>query len=70
MANLDYHDPRPTLSRVREPELDDDEPASLHALVVELEKRMKAAAKALDFEEAARLRDRIRELRRRQLMTE
>ena len=36
-------------------------------LIVELEKRMRAAAKALEFEEAARLRDRIRELRRQQI---
>jgi excinuclease UvrABC helicase subunit UvrB len=28
---------------------------------------MRAAAKALEFEEAARLRDRIRELRRQQI---
>ena len=36
-------------------------------LITELEKRMRSAAKGLEFEEAARLRDRIKELRRQQI---
>ena len=35
--------------------------------LAEIEKRMRAAAKALEFEEAARLRDRLKELRRQQI---
>jgi excinuclease ABC subunit B len=65
MSNLDYHDiGRPEL-RVSEPVPDDE--VSLAKLIGELEKRMKKAAKELDFEEAARLRDRVRELRRQQI---
>jgi excinuclease ABC subunit B len=68
MANLDYYGPggeRPRL-RERDEGAPEDE-ASLNRLIAELEKRMRAAAKALEFEEAARLRDRIRELRRQQI---
>ncbi|HOC43137.1 MAG TPA: excinuclease ABC subunit UvrB [Thermoanaerobaculales bacterium] len=68
MANLDYYGPggdRPRLGE-REPGAPEDE-ASLSRLISELEGRMRAAAKALEFEEAARLRDRIRELRRQQI---
>ena len=65
MSNLDYHDPHRPELRVSEPVPDDE--ASLAKLVGELEKRMKKAAKELDFEEAARLRDRVRELRRQQI---
>jgi excinuclease UvrABC nuclease subunit len=36
-------------------------------VVKTLRKEMQAAAKALDFEEAARLRDRIKELEQRQV---
>jgi len=67
MANLDYHDGPPRFSKVAEVDIDDDDPASLSRLVSELEKRMRDAAKRLEFEEAARLRDRIKELRRRQI---
>jgi excinuclease UvrABC helicase subunit UvrB len=35
--------------------------------IAERDKRMKTAAKRLDFEEAAQLRDRIKELRRQQV---
>ena len=37
--------------------------AELHKMITELEKQMKAAAKALEFEKAAQLRDQIVELR-------
>ncbi len=69
MANLDYYGPgvrQPRVSEAGEGELPEDE-VSLNRLITELEKRMRSAAKALEFEEAARLRDRIRELRRQQI---
>ena len=44
-----------------------DDAVSLNKLITELEKRMRVAAKALEFEEAARLRDRLKELRRQQI---
>ena len=43
--------------------MDVTDPASLAKAIGELEKQMKAAAKWLEFEEAAQLRDRIKELR-------
>src|SRR5499433_1227292 len=58
MASLDYHDQLITPSR---PELPDAE--SLRKRIAELEKSMKAAAKELDFERAAMLRDELRSLR-------
>lgn len=61
MANLDYHDALLEPPRVGEKEIADRR--SLAQQIAELEKQMKAAAKRLEFEEAARLRDRIRELR-------
>jgi excinuclease ABC subunit B len=69
MANLDYYGPGGARLRVADEggEADLEDTASLNQLIVELEKRMRAAAKALEFEEAARLRDRIRELRRQQI---
>jgi excinuclease ABC subunit B len=57
MANLDYYD----APSVRRPELPDAE--SLRRRIGELEKQMKAAAKELDFEKAAELRDELRGLR-------
>ncbi len=69
MANLDYYGPSRDRGRVADAG-DGEEPAdagSLNRLISELEKRMRQAAKALEFEEAARLRDRIRELRRQQI---
>ena len=58
MANLDYYEvpkdsPRPDL-----PDAD-----SLRRRIADLEKQMKAAAKELDFEKAAAIRDEIRGLR-------
>jgi excinuclease ABC subunit B len=68
MGNLDYYGPEIGRPRAAEPEeLEFDDDASLHKLIAEMEKRMRLAAKALEFEEAARLRDRIRELRRQQI---
>jgi excinuclease ABC subunit B len=43
------------------------EPELLAATIKELEKKMVAAAKKLEFEEAARLRDRIKALKKREL---
>jgi excinuclease ABC subunit B len=68
MSNLDYYGPGGDRPRVGDRAGGDPEDeASLNRLITELEKRMRAAAKALEFEEAARLRDRIRELRRQQI---
>jgi excinuclease ABC subunit B len=61
MANLDYHDALLEAPRVGEAEIAD--PRTLAERIAELEKQMKAAAKRLEFEEAARLRDKIKELR-------
>jgi excinuclease ABC subunit B len=47
------------------PDLPDSE--SLRRRIVDLEKAMKAAAKDLDFERAARLRDELRNLRELQI---
>ncbi len=44
-----------------------ESPAALQARIVELEARMKEAAKRLDFEQAAELRDRLKGLRKQQL---
>ncbi|HBH01040.1 MAG: excinuclease ABC subunit B [Candidatus Rokubacteria bacterium RBG_16_73_20] len=44
-----------------------DSPAALARRIGELEGRMREAARRLDFEQAAELRDRIRSLRKRQL---
>jgi len=68
MSNLDFYGPGGSQPRVSEAIEDDfDDPASLAKLITELEKRMRTAAKTLEFEEAARLRDRIKELRRQQI---
>ncbi len=69
MSNLDYPDAGGRPSLVAEPA--DGEPpaseASLHRLIADMERRMREAARRLEFEEAARLRDRIRDLRKRQV---
>lgn len=69
MSNLDYAGPGGRPSLVAEPggggNLEDVAP--VHKLIVEMEKRMRAAAKRLEFEEAAALRDRIKGLRARQI---
>ncbi len=57
MANLDYYD----IPKVSRADLPDAE--SLRRRIAELEKDMKAAAKELDFERAAAVRDEIRSLR-------
>ncbi|PYM75295.1 MAG: excinuclease ABC subunit B [Candidatus Rokuibacteriota bacterium] len=44
-----------------------DSPAALQARIGELEARMKEAAKRLDFERAAEIRDRLKALRKQQL---
>jgi len=69
MAQLDYYGPGYRPSGVAEAGGDDlpEDAVSLNRLITELEKRMRAAAKALEFEEAARLRDRLREARRQQI---
>jgi excinuclease ABC subunit B len=68
MSELDYYGPGSRLMRVADGDEDiPDDPVSLNKLITELEKRMRAAAKALEFEEAARLRDRLKELRRQQI---
>jgi len=58
MANLDYYEIEPKAAR---PDLPDA--ASLRQRIADLEKQMKTAAKDLDFEKAAMLRDEIRGLR-------
>jgi len=65
LSNLDYHDAAFLPPRVGEVDVTD--PASLAKAIGELEKQMKAAAKRLEFEEAATLRDRIKELRAQQI---
>jgi excinuclease ABC subunit B len=65
LSNLDYHDAGFLPPRVGEVDLTD--PASLAKAITELEKQMKAAAKRLEFEEAAALRDRVKELRAQQI---
>jgi excinuclease ABC subunit B len=64
MSNLDYY-------KIAEPEaveIAEDESVPLGRRIASLEKRMKAAAKALEFEEAAVLRDRLRELQEIQIL--
>ncbi len=62
LSSLDYHD---ALIAPPPPDLPDGE--SLRRRIADLEKAMKAAAKELDFERAARLRDELRTLRELQI---
>ena len=65
LSNLDYHDAAFTPPRVGEVDVTDA--ASLAKAIAELEREMKAASKRLEFEQAAQLRDRIKELRAQQI---
>ena len=65
LANIDYHDAAFAPPRLGEIEVTDA--ASLAKLITDLEKQMRAASKALEFEAAAQIRDRIRELREQQI---
>ena len=65
LSNLDYHDAAFTPPRVGEIDISDQ--ASLVKAIAELEREMKAASKRLEFEQAAQLRDRIKELRAQQI---
>jgi excinuclease ABC subunit B len=68
MSELDYYGPGSRPLRVADGDEDfPDDAVSLNKLITELEKRMRASAKALEFEEAARLRERLKELRRQQI---
>jgi excinuclease ABC subunit B len=58
MANLDYYELPKESSRPDLPDAD-----SLRRRIADLDKQMKAAARQLDFEKAASLRDEIRGLR-------
>ncbi len=62
MWSLDYHDGLLTPPRADLPDAE-----TLHQRIAELEKAMRAAAKALDFERAAELRDELRSLRELQI---
>ena len=64
MSNLDYHEiAAPAASMVGE-----DDGVPLGKKILSLEKEMKAAARALEFEQAAVLRDRLRELQELQIL--
>jgi excinuclease ABC subunit B len=63
MANLDYHDVAPPHLL----EVADSDEIPLAERIGKLEKEMRAAAKRLEFEEAAMLRDKLRELRELQI---
>jgi excinuclease ABC subunit B len=57
-----------TVPLARDPQEDYLDPRQLPAHLKKLKKEMKAAAKRLDFEEAAGIRDRIRELEEKELL--
>ncbi|HKA35653.1 MAG TPA: excinuclease ABC subunit UvrB [Thermoanaerobaculia bacterium] len=62
LSNLDYHD-----QLIAPPPSDVPDTETLRRRIVDLEKAMKAAAKELDFERAAKLRDELRGLRELQI---
>jgi excinuclease ABC subunit B len=62
LGNLDYHDPEPSRRSAAE-----SDPETLRRHIETLEKEMRAAAKDLDFERAAALRDELRALRELQI---
>ncbi len=64
MSSLDYHDS----SLTRLSEVAEDSAAPLNVRIDRLEKEMRAAAKRLEFEEAAVLRDRLQELKELQIL--
>jgi excinuclease ABC subunit B len=57
-----------TVPLAKEPAEDYLDPRRLPAYLKKLQKEMKAAAKRLDFEEAAELRDKIRKLQEKELL--
>jgi len=65
LSNLDYYEVNVEAPRLAEGEVTDA--ASLAKLIAELERRMKEAARRLEFEEAAQLRDRLKQLRAQQI---
>jgi excinuclease ABC subunit B len=72
VAESDYSTPRKGRSRpsamLRDvPDADRLDEGALHERIAALERQMREAAKSLEFEEAARLRDEIRELRQIQI---
>ena len=66
MSELDLY--KPQVDAIEEI-AEDDGGGTLAERIERLEKRMKEAAKRLEFEEAAVLRDRLRELRQQQIFT-
>ncbi|HEV8117385.1 MAG TPA: helicase-related protein, partial [Thermoanaerobaculia bacterium] len=62
LSSLDYHD-----QLIAPPPADVPDSETLRRRIVDLEKAMKAAAKELDFERAAKLRDELRGLRELQI---
>ena len=65
--DLAYESQAEEVLQVAEPQVDYGADTDMEALIEELESQMQAAAKELAFEEAARLRDRIKALRKRLL---
>jgi excinuclease ABC subunit B len=62
LSSLDYHD-----QLIAPPPADVPDSETLRRRIVDLEKAMKAAARELDFERAAKLRDELRGLRELQI---